>query len=149
MDPDFDIGNFAIDCVGSLMGDDLGAFGGRSEVQVDGQNAYDAASAQALFGAASPNPASQNLTGFPQTMADHVVWDPSTGLLSSQSDESWVECNGQNEEVQVFSTCSSFVRSGVQLERDNTTSDGGRVVTMTDTWSSTDGQTARGGPARR
>ena len=140
MDPDFDIGNFAIDCVGSLMGDDLGAFGGRSEVQVDGRNAYDAASAQALFGAASPNSASQNLTGFPQTMTDHVVWDPSTGLLSSQADESWVECNGQNEEVQVFATCSSFVPSGVQLERGTTTSDGGRVVTMTDTWSSTDGR---------
>jgi Glucodextranase, domain B/PASTA domain len=140
MDPDFDIGNFAIDCVGSLMGDDLGAFGGRSEVQVDGRNAYDAASAQALFGATSPNPASQNLTGFPRTMTDHVVWDPSTGLLSSQADESWVECNGQNEEVQVFATCSSFVPSGVELERDTTTSDAGRVVTMTDTWSSTDGR---------
>lgn len=140
MDPDFDVGNFAIDCMGSLTGDDLGAFGGRSEVQVDGRNAYDAASAQVLFGAASPNPASQNLTGFPQTLSEHVVWDPSTGLISSHSDESWVECNGQNEEIQAFGTCSSFVPSGVQLGRDITTSDGGRVIRVTDTWSSTDGK---------
>jgi Glucodextranase, domain B/PASTA domain len=142
VDPDFDVGNYAIDCMGSLMGDDLGAFGGRSEVQVDGRNAYDAASAQILFGAGTnpSTPASQNLTGFPQTLADHVVWDPSTGLISSHSVESWVECNGQNEEVQAFGTCSSFVPSGVQLERDITTSDGGRVITMTDTWSSTDGK---------
>ena len=139
-DPDFDVGNFAINCMGSLMGDDLGAFGGRSEVQVDGRNAYDAASAQALFAAANGNLASQNLPGFPQTLTDHVVWDASTGLLTSDSVESWVECSGQNEEVQVFQTCSSFVPSGVQLERITTTSDGGRVVTITDIWSSTDGK---------
>jgi len=138
MDPEFDVGNFAIDCMGSLMSDDLDAFGGRSEVQVDGHNAYDAASAQALFAASSPNPASENLAGFPQTLSDHVIWDPSTGLLSSDSVESWAECNGENQEVQTFLTCSKFVPSGVQLERDITTSDGGRVITMTDTWSSTD-----------
>ncbi len=47
--------NNAINCAGSLLSDDLGAFGGRSEVQVDGANAYDAASAQALFsGGRSP-----------------------------------------------------------------------------------------------
>lgn len=138
IDADFDVGNFAIDCMGSLLSNDLGAFGGRSEVQVDGNNAYDPASAQALFTASGGNPASQNLPGFPKGLVDHVTWDPSTGLLSSDSVEPWVECNGRNQQVPTFLTCPNFVDSGVQLERTITTSDGGRVVTMTDTWSSTD-----------
>ena len=144
IDSDFDVGNFAIDCMGSLLSNDLNAFGGRSEVQIDGHNAYDPGSAQALFAAAGGHAASQNLPGFPNTapntITDHVTWDPTTGLLSSQSDESWVECNGPNEQIQTFLTCPSFVDSGVKLDRDITTSDGGRVVTMTDTWSSTDGK---------
>ncbi len=135
-----DVGNFAIDCTGSLLSNDLGAFGGRSEVQVDGHNAYDPASAQALFAAASGHAASQNLSGFPTGLKGNVTWDPSTGLLTSTTDESWVTCNGPNEVVQTFVTCPNFVNSGVKLERTITTSDGGRVVTMTDTWSSTDGQ---------
>ena len=144
IDPAFDVGNFAIDCMGSLLSNDLGAFGGRSEVQVDGVNAYDPASAQALFGIAGGNPASQNLPGFPNTGANtitgHVIWDPSTGLLSYQTDESWVECDGPNGASADVPTCRSFVDSGVQLERTITTSDGGRVVALTDTWSSTDGE---------
>jgi hypothetical protein len=140
IDSDFDVGNFAIDCMGSLLSNDLDAFGGRSEVQIDGHNAYDPGSAQALFAAANGHAASQNLPGFPTDLTDHVVWDPTTGLLSSQSGESWVECNGPNQQVQTFATCPSFVASGVRLERDITTSDGGRVVTMSDTWSSTDGK---------
>ena len=85
------MGNFAIDCAGSLLSNDLGAFGGRSEVQVDGRNAYDPASAQALFAAASGHAASQNLPGFPTGLTGNVTWDPTTGLLTSTSDESWVD----------------------------------------------------------
>jgi hypothetical protein len=140
IDSYFDVGNFAVDCMGSLLSNDLDAFGGRSEVQIDGHNAYDPGSAQALFAAAGGHVASQNLPGFPTDLTDHVTWDPTTGLLSSQSEESWVECSGGNEQVQTFLTCPNFVNSGVQLARTITTSDGGRVVTMTDTWSSTDGK---------
>jgi Glucodextranase, domain B/PASTA domain len=140
LDSDFNVGNFAIDCMGSLLSNDLDAFGGRSEVQIDGHNAYDPGSAQALFAASGGHAASQNLSGFPTNLTDHVTWDPTTGLLGSQSNESWVECDGPNEQVQAFVTCPSFVASGVELDRDITTSDGGRVVTLTDTWSSTDGK---------
>jgi hypothetical protein len=134
------VGDYAIDCTGSLLSNDLGAFGGRSEVQVDGRNAYDPASAQALFAAAGGHAASQNLSGFPTDLTGNVTWDPTTGLLTSTSDESWVICNGPNMQVQSFATCPNFVNSGVKLQRTTTTSDGGRVVTLTDTWSSTDGQ---------
>ncbi len=140
VDAEGDVGNFAIDCMGSLLSNDLGAFGGRSEVQIDGRNAYDPASAQALFGTLAPHAASQNLPGFPTGLTGNVTWDPSTGLLTSTSDESWVICNGPNEVVQTFVTCPNFINTGVKLQRTITTSDGGRVVTMTDTWSSTDGQ---------
>ena len=143
VDPAFDLPpdfppNFAIDCAGSLLSDDLGAFGRRSEVQVDGRNAYDPAAAQGLF--ASGSPASQNLTGFPKTLAATVEWDPTTGLISSRSTEPWVECDGPNEEKPTSASCPSFVNAGVQLQRNITTNDGGRVITMTDTWSSTDGK---------
>jgi len=143
IDPAFDVPpdfppNFAIDCAGSLLSDDLGAFGGRSEVQVDGRNAYDPAAAQGLF--TSGSPVSQNLTGFPKTLAATVAWDPTTGLISSHSTEPWVECDDPNEEKPTSASCPSFVNAGVQLQRNITTSDGGRVVTMTDTWSSTDGK---------
>ena len=139
IDSAFNVGNFAIDCTGSLLSNDLNAFGGRSEVQVDGHNAYDPASAQALFATSVGHPASQNLAGFPTGLTGNVTWDPATGLLTSRTDESWVECDGPNEQVQSYATCPKFVSAGVKLERDITTSDGGRVVTMTDTWSSTDG----------
>jgi hypothetical protein len=138
IDSAFDVGNFAIDCTGSLLSYDLGAFGGRSEVQIDGRNAYDPAAAQGLF--TTGGPLSQNLSGFPKTLAASVDWDPTTGLISSRSTEPWVECDAPNEEPTIAATCPSFVDSGVQLQRDITTSDGGRVVTMTDTWSSTDGK---------
>lgn len=138
VDAAYDVGNFAIDCTGSLLSDDLGAFGGRSEVQIDGRNAYDPAAAQGLF--TSGSPISQNLNGFPATLGDGLDWDPATGMISSDATDPYVECNGPNEEKPTPASCPGFVNSGVELQRSITTSDGGLVVAMTDTWSSTDGK---------
>jgi PASTA domain/Glucodextranase, domain B len=138
IDAAYDVGNFAIDCTGSLLSDDLGAFGGRSEVQIDGRNAYDPAAAQGLFTTGSP--LSQNLPGFLGTVKEGLDWDPATGLISSDVTEPFVECDGPNEEKPTGATCPSFVNSGVELQRTITTSDGGRVVGMTDTWTSKDGK---------
>ena len=132
MDSSFNVSkNPAIDCAGALLSDDLGAWGGRSEVQIDGRNAYDAAAAQGLFGA------SQTLGGFP-SLATSANFDPTTGLISTTSLESWNACNGPNAVVPTLDTCPGFTPTGVQLQRVTSTSDGGRVVTQTDTWSSTD-----------
>ena len=132
MDSSFNVSkNPAIDCAGALLSDDLGAWGGRSEVQVDGRNAYDAAAAQGLFGA------SQTLEGFP-SLSTSAQFDPTTGLISTTSQESWSACNGANAEVPTLTSCPSFAPTGVQLQRMTSSSDGGRVVTQTDTWSSTD-----------
>jgi glucodextranase-like protein/PASTA domain-containing protein len=139
MTSNFDTRNVAINCAGSLLSDDLGAFGGRSEVRVDGVNAYDAASAQSLFSGGG-NPASQALSGFPSLSVPVADWDPTTGLMTSTADEGWAVCHGgTNVEKPTFLNCPSFDPAGVTLERTVTSSDGGRVVTMTDTWSSTDG----------
>jgi hypothetical protein len=113
------------------MSDDLGAWGGRSEVQIDGRNAYDAAAAQALFST------SQTLDGFP-SLSTSANFDPTTGLISTTSQESWSACNGPNAYPTTIDTCPSFTPTGVQLQRTTSASDGGRVVTQTDTWSSTD-----------
>ena len=140
IDAGFDIGNSAIDCAGSLLGDDLGAWGGRSEVQVDGRNAYDAAAAQALIPRTSGDNGSQDLLGFP-SLATTATWDPATGLMSTSSDEGFAECTGADPyKPTLIVQCPTFESSGVQLERTITTSDGGRVATMIDTWSSTDGR---------
>ncbi len=137
--PAFDIGNFPIDCAGSLLADDLGVWGGRSEVQIDGRNAYDAASAQALFARTSgQDNGSQDLAGFP-SLTVAVAWDPTSGLVSSRSQESWVSCDGADPYQPSASTCPRFDDTGVRLQRVVTTSDGGRVVRLTDTWSSADG----------
>jgi hypothetical protein len=141
IDPSLNVGNYAIDCAGSLLADDLAAWGGRSEVQIDGHNAYDAASAQALVPRTNgQDNGTQDLPGFP-TLTAAVNWDPTTGALSSSSQESWVACSGADPyQPKSIANCPSFVDTGVKLERDIGVSDGGRVVTMTDTWSSTDGE---------
>ena len=122
--------NFAIDCGGSLLSDDLGAWGGRSEVQVDGRNAYDPAAAASPFA---------NLAGFPKTLAVSVKFDPTSGLVSSTATEPFVFCSGTNSETPTAAACASLVDAGVTLKRTVTTSDDGRVITMTDTWTSSDG----------
>lgn len=141
VDPAFNIGNFPVDCMGSLFGDDLGTWGGRSEVQIDGRNAYDSASAQGLFPRTSgQDNGSQDLAGFP-SLSVSVSWDPANGLISSHSVESWAACDGTDPyKPTSMAACPKFDDTGVRLDRVVTTSKGGRVVRLTDTWSSTDGQ---------
>jgi hypothetical protein len=123
--------NIAIDGMGSLFCSTTSscATGIRSEVKVDGQNAYDAASVDNAF------KSTENLANFPSLTAA-ANWDPTTGLVSSQSKEGWVVCPTYPPTI---SNCPTLRPAGVQLERDISMSDGGLVVTMTDTWSSVDG----------
>lgn len=139
LDQSFGIGNFAINCAGSLLGDNLPVGASRSEVQVDGQNAYDAASAQSLFPRTNGlENGSEDLPGFPSLGAS-AKWSPANGLVSSQSTESWVVCQGGVAYPPTILTCPSFAGAGVTLQRNVTMNEGGQVVTMTDTWSSADG----------
>lgn len=148
VDSAFDIGgadgkNYPVDCVGSLLSDDLRTWGGRSEIMIDGNNAYDAASAQALIPRTSGGvgTGSEDLAGFPKTLNVSVVFDPSSGLISSRSVESLVRCDGTDPYLPAsVAQCPKFDDTGVVLTRVETTSDGGRVITLTDTFTSTDGR---------
>jgi Glucodextranase, domain B/PASTA domain len=131
LDQSLDSGNFAINCMGSLLAGNLLKLPTRSEVLIDGRDAYDAAAAAPLF------TGSFGLQGFP-ALSTSVAWDPSTGLVSSQSTEAWVVCASPEAYPATSTNCLSFAPAGVQLERYVAMSDGGRVVTMTDVWSSTD-----------
>ncbi|HJS96181.1 MAG TPA: PASTA domain-containing protein, partial [Solirubrobacteraceae bacterium] len=143
VDPAFDLGNeYPIDCAGSLFGDDLGTFGGRSEVVIDGRNAYDPAAAQGLIPRTSgQDNGSQDLPGFPKPINVAVDFDPTSGRISSRLVESFVSCHGTDPyKPLTTAVCPSFDDTGVALTRVITTSDGGQVMTLTDTWSSTDGK---------
>jgi Glucodextranase, domain B/PASTA domain len=132
-DSSFGQGNFAIDCGGSLLGVNTPSGPTRSEVQIDGQNAYDAVSAEGL------SVGTGDLTEFPSLTAN-VVQDPTDGDVTSQETESWGTCATPVAYPPTSHDCPVFAPTGVQLVRTITTSDGGLMVTMTDTWSSTDGR---------
>ena len=134
LDSSFGHSNLAINCVGSLLGSDRPVGATRSEVQVDGQDAYDAASAQAVF-----NGTEDLGANFPVPTVS-VVSDPRDGLATSSSTEGWVVCSSVVSYPPTSTTCPHFTSAGIQLQRNVATSDGGLVVTMTDTWSSTDGR---------
>jgi Glucodextranase, domain B/PASTA domain len=141
VDPALELAALPINCAGSFFGDDLGAWGGRSEVVIDGRNAYDPAAAQALFPRTGTDKnGSQDLPGFPKSLNVSVDFDPSSGQISSRIFEPWVSCAGTDPyKPLTTAACPSFVDTGVSLTRVITTSDGGHVITLTDTWSSTDG----------
>jgi hypothetical protein len=147
MDANFDDPSYAINCVGSLYEEN--DFN-RSEILVDGQNAYDVSSASDLFDrtgsctvTSPPFPAgcdgSQDNSGFP-TLTVSQSWNPSNGLMSTQTTEGIVECTGSDGyEPTDQAACPAFQPSGVQLSRSTTMIEGGSSQVMTDTWSSTDG----------
>jgi Glucodextranase, domain B/PASTA domain len=132
-DASFGQGNFAIDCAGSLLGANMPSGATRSDVQIDGRNAYDAVTAEGLSVGIG------DLTRFPSLSAS-VVQDPTNGDVTSDETESWATCATPVAYPPTSHDCPVFASTGVQLQRDITTSDGGLVVEMTDTWSSTDGQ---------
>jgi hypothetical protein len=141
VDGALEVGALPINCAGSLFADDLGAWGGRSEVVIDGRNAYDPAAAQALIPRTMGlNNGSQDLPGFPPPVNADVEFDPSSGQISSRALESFVSCHGSDPyKPLTTANCPSFDPTGVTLTRVTSTSDGGRVITLTDTWSATDG----------
>ena len=142
VDPAFDIGNFPIDCAGSLFGDDLGTWGGRSEVQIDGRNAYDAASAQGLFPRTSGHDnGSQDLPGFPSLSV--------VGELGSGERPDLLALGRVVGSVRRHRSVQADLDGGLSELRRHRRAAGPRSSRpataagwsrLTDTWSSTDGQ---------
>ena len=105
----------------------------RSEIEIDGQNAYGSYSADGLFSG------SDALSGFPVLTASLDSFDASTGNAQTTESEPLVKCTPNDAYDPTSSDCTAFASSGVAIRRVTSYSSSGRVATVTDTFSSTDG----------
>jgi PASTA domain len=111
--------------------------GARSAIQVDGANAFTPAGAATLF---STPTSSSSLPGLaPLTVT--VTSDPATGNLTIRESEIIVKCTPDSTTWPVNpATCTSFTPSGVRLDRTVTQAANGRLASVIDSWTSTDGK---------
>jgi hypothetical protein len=134
LDASYALSSYGLDCVGSLFDSDGIS---RSEIQVDGKNAYDPRSAAFLFDGACCT-RSQDNSGFPSLTVSQN-WNSSNGFESTTETDGIVECTGADGYLPPDQgACPSFQDAGVKLER-AISMIGPSQVMMTDTWSSTDG----------
>ena len=129
---------YLINCGGNFYNSpnalDTSADLGRSEIQIDAQNAYGSDSADNLFAG------SDALPGFPALTVSLDSFDISTGNAQTTESEPLVTCTPDDSYAATSSTCSAFASTGVSLKRVTSYSNSGRVATVTDTYSSTDGE---------
>ncbi len=111
-----------------------GNVGSRSAIQVDGHNAYDTAAAQEVKSSAAPSNA-------PPSVEVTHTFNAATGLMTINETDPLVECTGKTVAFpDTKESCEEFVSAGIALKRSWTPTEGGRLITMTDSWSSTDGK---------
>jgi hypothetical protein len=103
----------------------------RSELQVDGANAYLAANA--VF---------TGLPGYPALSYNYSI-DPATGDLALEETDAPVRCSPGGAYPPSTETCTSFVPTGVKVLTRVLQGQGGRVASVTQWFSSTDGQPHR------
>lgn len=131
------VGPLLLFCAGSFY-NSMSDFNGastdmtRSEIEVDGQNAYGSYSAQNLF---SGNP------GFPALSVSLDSFDPTTGDAQTTESESLVKCAPNDVYDPSSSDCTSYAPTGVSIKRVTSFTNGGRVQTVADTYGSTNGTT--------
>lgn len=102
---------------------------GRSDVQVDGHDAYGPYTASVLFAASKDYPSLPALT-YDVTLGSTTVIHESNPIVRCTSD-TFPPTSG---------SCTAFLSAGVRLDRTIVTDDGGRQTHITDRWVSTDGQ---------
>jgi hypothetical protein len=108
----------------------------RSELRVDGVDAY--ASAGAYYVPKSFSPSYGGVPGIPPlTQTDSV--DPLTGNLKITEAEAIVKCSPAPTYPPTAASCTSFVPTGVTFERTIIQDHLGRMTTIRDRWSSADG----------
>jgi hypothetical protein len=113
------------------------SIGAQSAIQVDGANSFTPAGAATLFTTPAP---SANLPGL-TPLALAVSTDPATGNTTIRESEIIVKCAPDATTWPVNpATCTSFAASGVRLDRTITQGRDGRLASVIDTWTSTDGQ---------
>ncbi len=123
------------DCNAALYKEDDPPSGSstRSELQIDGANAYSPATAHYLESSLKIA-----IPGAPY-VAVTTSFEEATGLVTVHEVDPIVKCAPETVFPPTSTTCTSFVSAGVQLERTWQTSNANQVAWMTDTWRSTDG----------
>jgi len=106
----------------------------RSELQVDGADAYLAGDIDDL---GLPG---DDLSGFPSESYSYSI-DPTTGNLVLNEVDQVVKCSPGGVFPPTSTSCTSFVPTGVQVTMHIVQGDNGRIATVTQYFSSTDGQT--------
>ncbi|HEY2283252.1 MAG TPA: Ig-like domain-containing protein [Solirubrobacteraceae bacterium] len=123
----------------SLQTEDRPASGAatRSEVQVDGKDAYAPDGAKQL----GEHLGSGVIPGSPSVTASTTETAP--GEFVVQESDPFVMCTGKAPAVfpPTKESCEEFVSTGVQLNRTWQSAHGDRVALLTDSWVSTDGAT--------
>jgi hypothetical protein len=131
-------------CNAWLYGQNMDGTGDtRSQIQVDGRDAYAPAATTYLFprtGACPPTcDGSRDNAGFtPVTYT--FVQDPTTGNVTIHETDALVRCPTGTVYPPTHATCASFTPTGVKDDRTIVADHAGHVVWITDSFSSTDGQ---------
>jgi hypothetical protein len=121
-------------CAAALYNDDFSATrASQSEIQVDGQNAYDTQGAKDLYGGAD------TATGF-QGLTTSYSKDNSTDNVTISDNEPLMTCPTGSAFPATSTNCATFSSAGVTLARSITETQNGQVVTIADTYQSTDGR---------
>jgi len=105
----------------------------RSEIQVDGHNAYGSTGAEFLF------TGSDVLANFPALSFNVDSFSTANGDAQTTESEQLVKCTPQDVFAPTHTNCTAFVPTGVAFKRVSEYTNGGRVITVTDTFTSTDG----------
>lgn len=135
-------GPYLINCGGSLYGNSNDFFSNpttedltHSEILVDGQNAIGSYSASHLFSGSSA------LSGFPALTASMDSFNTSNGNAQTTDSEPLVRCTPSAAYAATSTSCTAFAPTGVRVTRVTSYTTAGRVATVSDTYSSTDGST--------
>jgi hypothetical protein len=115
----------------------------RSELQIDGNNAYSPASAHDLNEIINEELRTKKeaeviIPGAPQVTVTKK-FNSASRLATITEVDPIVKCSPSTAFPPTVTSCKEFVPTGVQLEREWQTSDGDQVASMTDKWSSTNG----------
>jgi hypothetical protein len=121
-------------CDGDLHGDPEGP---RSDIQIDGANAYGPASARELEETLKSKGAITPFTGAPK-LGVTKEFHESNGIIEIHEVDPLVRCN-TNTAPPTTASCTEFIGTGVTLERTWQETENNHIAWMTDTWRSTDG----------
>jgi hypothetical protein len=115
----------------------------RSELQIDGANAYTPASAHYVNNDINKELVGKKeltvtIPGAPRITVTKQFF-PASHLATVKEIDPIVKCAPSTAFPPTAASCKEFVSTGVQLEREWRTSDDNQVAAMTDNWSSTNG----------